>query len=416
MSARPLVSIVVPLACGRWQAQRCLEGIALAEHPPFEVIVIDNASTDLQQLLGGLDGDVTVLRSERRLDDAEALALGLEHARGERIVLIRHGAVPQPGWLAPLARALDDPGLGLAGSVAPKDQEAGVLGAWSIAVRAADLRATDLGAAPLAGTPDELMIAALAVWLAEAGLRVRCIPESSIEGPRAPAAAARRPPGQAPELTIVLPTLDASSSRIGRCLSAIAVNTDAPHQVVIVDNGSPPQGFTAPVNAGLRAADTPFVVVMNDDVEPGPGWWPPLRAALQQGASVCFPLTVDGPMRRDFAAWCFAIAQDGLERFGHSPTEFFDPSFMVWYQDTDLLHRLRQAGAPPLLVEDSQIRHGLSQTIASEDPVLKEWIRGKVALDRERFIQKHPDAQLDGHLLLADRHVPILKHLAMSAE
>ncbi len=109
---------------------------------------------------------------------------------------------------------------------------------------------------------------------------------------------------------------------------------------MIVENGSPPQGFTAPVNTGVRAADTPYVVVMNDDVEPQPGWWPPLAAALGSGASVCFPLTIEGPMRSDFAAWCFAIARDGLARFSHAPGELFDPSLVVWYQDTDLLDRL----------------------------------------------------------------------------
>ena len=90
-------------------------------------------------------------------------------------------------------------------------------------------------------------------------------------------------------------------------LAAVQATTDVPHEIVIIDNGCPPQGFSGPVNAGLRAASTPYVVVMNDDVEPLRGWWAPLRAALDEGVAVAFPLTVDGPMRSDFAAWCFAI-------------------------------------------------------------------------------------------------------------
>src|SRR3712207_8323159 len=92
-----------------------------------------------------------------------------------------------------------------------------------------------------------------------------------------------------------------------RCVAAVQRTTDAPYDVVVVDNGAPPQGFTAPVNAGIRASRAPYVVVMNDDVETLPGWWAPLRAALDAGAAVAFPLTIDGPMRTDFAAWCFAV-------------------------------------------------------------------------------------------------------------
>jgi GT2 family glycosyltransferase len=135
-------------------------------------------------------------------------------------------------------------------------------------------------------------------------------------------------------------------------------------------------------------------VVMNDDVEVLPGWWPPLRDALDAGASVSFPVTIDGAMRTDFAAWCFAVSRESLERFESEPGEFFDPRFRVWYQDTDLLTRLRAAGSPPVCVEESHIRHGLSETVASDDPELRAWVTQEVARDREAFLAKHPDAQL----------------------
>jgi GT2 family glycosyltransferase len=141
------------------------------------------------------------------------------------------------------------------------------------------------------------------------------------------------------------------------------------------------------------------VVVMNDDVEPLPGWWPPLRAAIDAGAAVACPLTIEGAMRYDFPAWCFAIGRETIEHFSHAPGQFFDPALVLWYQDTDLLHRLRRASRPPVVVEGAHIRHGLSQTVGSEDPELAAWIRVQVAADRERFIAKHPDAVLQGHAL-----------------
>ena len=143
---------------------------------------------------------------------------------------------------------------------------------------------------------------------------MEAVPASTVVAPGARMGAARRAPGEDPELTIVIPTLDAASERVRACVSAVQRCTDGPYEIVVVDNGAPPQGFTAPVNPGLRAARGRYAVVMNDDVEVLPGWWPPLREALDAGAAVTFPLTIDGAMRHDFAAWCFALSRATLEQ------------------------------------------------------------------------------------------------------
>jgi GT2 family glycosyltransferase len=129
-------------------------------------------------------------------------------------------------------------------------------------------------------------------------------------------------------------------------------------------------------------------------VEVLPGWWQPLREALDAGASVVFPRTIDGAMRTDFAAWCFALSRATLDEFETAPGEFLDERFTVWYQDTDLNARLNAAGRPPQLVEGSRIRHGLSETVASDDPELRAWITDSVQRDREEFLAKHPQARL----------------------
>jgi GT2 family glycosyltransferase len=265
-----------------------------------------------------------------------------------------------------------------------------------VAVRAADFKAVEMP-----DLPESLVAGALGLALAERGLRTLTVPASRVAVPDARTQAARRPAGESPELTVVIPTLDAGSERVRSCIAAVKANTEVAHEIVIVDNGGAPQGFSAPVNAGVRTARGRYLVVMNDDVEPLAGWWPPLRAALDAGAAVTFPLTVGGPMRFDFAAWCFAMTRETTEEFGHAPGEFFDPSLVIWYQDTDLLYRLRRARRPPVLADASHIRHGLSQTVASEDPELSAWIRTQVVSDREAFVRKHPDAVLDGHALAA---------------
>jgi len=390
------ISIIVPLAGGAAQALRCFEGIsAQPDDPSHEIIVVDDASADLEPLLSRLQGDVEVVRNERRLGFALAALRGAERAGGELIVFIRDAAVPAPGWLAPLAAVLADSAVGFAASSTADGAVAeSPVTAYSFAVRASDLRAVGMP-----DVPAPFVAGALSLSLAERGLRAVAVPASVVAPPGARTGGARRPAGEEPELTVVIPTLDSASERVRACVAAVQGTTEAAHEIVIVDNGCPPQGFAAPVNAGLRAARTPYVVVMNDDVEPLPGWWPPLREAIDTGIAVACPLTVEGPMRFDFPAWCFAMGREAVEQFSHAPGQFFDPTLVLWYQDTDLLHRLRGAGRLPLVVESSRIRHGLSQSVASEDPELSAWVKVQVAADRERFIAKHPDAVLNGHAL-----------------
>jgi GT2 family glycosyltransferase len=390
------ISIIVPLSGGAGQALRCFEAIAAQpDDPSHQIVVVDDASADLEPLLARLEGDVDVVRNDRRLGFALAAQRGAERASGEIVVFLRDAAVPAPGWLGPLAAALDDPGVGLAASATADGATGSPVAALSFAVRAADLRAVGMR-----DLPAPFVAGALSLSLAERGLRALTAPASVVAAPGARTGGARRRAGEAPELTIVIPTLDAASERVRACIAAVQGTTDAAHEIVIVDNGCPPQGFAAPVNAGLRAARTPYVVVMNDDVEPLPGWWAPLRAAIDAGAAVACPLTVDGAMRFDFPAWCFAMGRGAVAEFSHGSGEFFDPELVLWYQDTDLLHRLRNAGRPPVVVESARIRHGLSQTVASEDHELAAWIRVQVAADRERFIAKHPDAVMNGAVVV----------------
>jgi GT2 family glycosyltransferase len=384
----PRACIVVPLHCGPDQALQCLEGIAAqGDDPAFEVIVVDDASTGLQPLLEQLDGDVRVLRNDRRVGLAGSLHRALHDVRADTVVILRDAAVPAPGWLAGLIDALEDPDVAVAFSVSGGDPATPALTAHAAALRTGRLRQL-----AMPSVADELLLGALGLALAGEG-RAPVVAGSSVT-PSPRRRAAVHDPGTTPELTVVIPTLDATADRVQRCLRSIAATTEVAHEVVIVDNGSPPQGFSAPVNAGIRAARTPYIVVMNDDVEPEPGWWRPLRAALDAGAAVAFPLTVDSDMRTDFAAWCFAVGRDAVPEFGHTDTEFLDPSLPVWFQDTDLLMSLRAAGRPPVLVRDSTIRHGLSKTLGSADPRLSAWVRSRMDLDKQRFEAKHPGVEL----------------------
>jgi GT2 family glycosyltransferase len=379
-------TIIVHLQGAPEQALRCFESLAaLPPEPEHEFVVVNDASVGLDDLLARLEGDVDIVTLERRSGLAESVASAAERAAGEAIVILRGAPEVTHGFLAPLVDAVTSSSLAGAAAVTADDPNAHPVSAYAFAIAAERLRA--------AGVPrvaDELVFAALA----SSGGPVQAVPASVVVAPGTRMGAARRVPGEDPELTVVIPTLDAASDRVRACVSAIQRCTEGPYEIVLVDNGAPPQGFTAPVNSGLRAARGRYAVVMNDDVEVLPGWWPPLRDALDAGASVTFPLTVDGAMRNDFAAWCFAVSRETLDEFGTALGQFLDERFTVWYQDTDLNTRLRQAGRPPQLVEGSRIRHGLSETVASDDPELKAWITREVQRDRDEFVAKHPDAQL----------------------
>ncbi len=194
-------------------------------------------------------------------------------------------------------------------------------------------------------------------------------------------------PGSPPVLTVVVPTLDAASGRCGRLLASLRQNTCVPYQVVLVDNGNAPQGYTAPVNTALLAAQTEYVAAINDDVEVQDGWWEPLQAALDAGHALAFPETV-GNDRPPYFAWCFAMRRATVEALSRPRGDFFDPTFSVWYQDTDLFLRLKALGETPHHVPASRISHTESATIATDDPVLKPWIRQQIEIDRARFVEK----------------------------
>jgi GT2 family glycosyltransferase len=391
----PAVSVILPLDGAPEQALRCLGSLSrLPDEPEHEVVIVDDASVGLEHLLARLEGDVAIARTPLRAGFAGAAARGAQTAQGEILVFLKGAAEVEHDWLAPLVDALEDPARAAAVSAVHGAPDLPAVAAHAIAVRRTDLEG--IGGVPAA--PAGLEVAALCATLARRG-SVDVVARSVVRPPGGRTGGARRiPDASRPEieLSIVIPTLDATCDRVRRCIAAAQATTDCAHEIVVIDNGAPPQGFTAPVNAGLRAARGRFMLVLNDDVELLPGWWPPLRAALEAGEPVVFPLTVDGAMRRDFAAWCFALSRVTLERFAVAPGEFLDPSLVVWFQDTDLLDRLRAAGCPPLCVEASRIRHGLSETVETEDEALRAWIREQVVRDKQRYDATRVQARLDG--------------------
>jgi GT2 family glycosyltransferase len=99
----PRVSVVICTYNGSATIRDCLDGLAKLEYPDFEVIVIDDGSTDGTGDLARAY-DVRLVRTENRGLSA-ARNLGMELATGEILAYTDDDAYPDPHWLHYLVQA-----------------------------------------------------------------------------------------------------------------------------------------------------------------------------------------------------------------------------------------------------------------------------------------------------------------------
>ena len=92
-----LVSVIVCTHNGARTLRRCLEGIAELRYPRYEVIVVDDGSTDESAAIAA-EFDVRVVSVEPRGLSA-ARNVGLAAARGEIVAYLDDDAWPDPDWL-----------------------------------------------------------------------------------------------------------------------------------------------------------------------------------------------------------------------------------------------------------------------------------------------------------------------------
>ncbi len=105
----PLVSIIVLNWNGASILSRCLNAIAAQTFRDFELIVIDNASTD--QSIEGIESrwpGLRLLALDHNLDFAVANNRGAAIARGEWLAFLNNDAFPESAWLAELIHAASD--------------------------------------------------------------------------------------------------------------------------------------------------------------------------------------------------------------------------------------------------------------------------------------------------------------------
>jgi len=113
----PTVSIIVPTWNHVALVRECLEAIAARTPPGYEVIVVDDGSSDgTARELARVPGlRLVALPSNHGF--SKACNAGAREARANRLLFLNDDTVPLGGWLEPMLAALDrDPLVGVVGS------------------------------------------------------------------------------------------------------------------------------------------------------------------------------------------------------------------------------------------------------------------------------------------------------------
>ena len=112
-AAGPRISVVVCSYNGESTIGRCLEELGRLDYPDYEVIVVDDGSTDRTAAIAA-EFDVRLIRTENRGLSA-ARNTGIEAATGEIVAFTDDDAWPDRDWLRYLAHAFsstDHAGIG----------------------------------------------------------------------------------------------------------------------------------------------------------------------------------------------------------------------------------------------------------------------------------------------------------------
>jgi GT2 family glycosyltransferase len=113
----PRVSVCIPSYNGAALLPACLDALRAQTFRDFEVLVVDDHSTDATPAVVARYPEVRFLRLRRNRRFVGAANTGLRAARGPLLALLNNDAVPDPTWLAELVAALErHPWAGFAAS------------------------------------------------------------------------------------------------------------------------------------------------------------------------------------------------------------------------------------------------------------------------------------------------------------
>ena len=99
----PKVSIVIPHWNNVEILSECLKSIGSTIYPDFEVIVVDNASTDNSvQYVKSNFPDVKLIENDRNDGYAGGCNIGADLAQGKYLVFLNNDTIQNPNWISSL--------------------------------------------------------------------------------------------------------------------------------------------------------------------------------------------------------------------------------------------------------------------------------------------------------------------------
>lgn len=113
----PAVSVVITSWNGRHWLEQCLPTVAAQVYPAFEIIVVDNGSTD--GTVAWLEAEwpqVRIIQLEQNLGFAAANNAGIRASRYPFVATLNNDTRVDRHWLSELVRAAGTPGVGMVAS------------------------------------------------------------------------------------------------------------------------------------------------------------------------------------------------------------------------------------------------------------------------------------------------------------
>jgi GT2 family glycosyltransferase len=109
--SRPLLSVIVPVHQSQHQLRRCLDALAASDLPRerWELVVVDDASTDETSLVAAEYADVVVRLAGKPHGPAFARNRGFEASRGDAIVVVDADVVVHADALPRIAAHMERP-------------------------------------------------------------------------------------------------------------------------------------------------------------------------------------------------------------------------------------------------------------------------------------------------------------------
>ncbi|MCW2607912.1 MAG: glycosyl transferase family 2 [Frankiales bacterium] len=315
-SPAPLATVVVVNWNGAHLLPSCLDALARQTHPAFDVVVVDNASSDDSRAVLARYPDVRVVWNPDNRGFAGGNNSALHDVRTPFAVLLNNDATPEPDWLERLLAPFAEPGGERLAAVSSK-----VL----FQPRFLRLELSTAGFSPGAADPRELGVKLASVHVDGDDVTRKVLAERTVYGQEA-GFRWTRPSG---ELLVPVPS--------GTTTVTLRLAAEADKPVTLSWDGG---AHTARVGAAFTDVvldvDAPTVDVVNNAGS--------LVFVRGYGADRGFQEVDRG--QYDTAEDVFAVCGCAVAfrtEAGRS-VGWFDDDFFLYYEDTDLSWRLRLAG------------------------------------------------------------------------